>query len=88
MYIYASVCAPIQVGDVLVPLLKSTWLNVNKNYQYNEIRNIDIKNPMYIPVASSSINMVEINIRSDSGFLIPFSEGADTSLILHFKKYD
>ncbi len=87
MYIYASVCAPIQVGDVLVPLLKSIWLNVNKNYQYNEIRSIDIKNPMYVPVALSSINTIEINIRSDSGYYIPFSENAVTVLTLHFK-YD
>ena len=88
MYIYASICQPIQVGDSTVPLLKSVWIDNNKRlYKFGEVQSISINNPMYVPICSSSINSVEINIRSDSGKLVPFIQGAVTSLTLHFKKY-
>jgi hypothetical protein len=87
MYIYSSACQPIHVGGVMVPLLKSLWLDVNKReYNFGEIRRIVIKNPMYVPVSARQLNSVEINIRSDSGRLFPFIEGAVTNLTLHFKK--
>jgi len=87
MYIYASICSPIQVGGVRVPLLKSIWLDVNKrNYKVGEVHAIVIKNPMYIPIVSSSINSIEVNIRSDSGRLVPFIDGSVTSLTLQFKQ--
>jgi len=89
MYIYASICQPIQVGDKRVPLLKSIWLDNNKyvdNVNFGEVRNITSKTPMYLPISSSSINSIEINIRSDSGRLFPFCDGAVTSVTLHFKK--
>lgn len=86
MYIYASICAPIQVGHTRVPLLKSIWLDVNKKYREDEVRSIDVKHPMYVPINSTTINSIEINIRTDSGSLVPFSESAVTSITLHFKK--
>ena len=87
VYIYGSVCAPIRVGETLAPLLKSLWIDVNKRkYNIGEMYNVAIKNPMYLPLASSTINNVEINIRSDSGQLIPFLPGAVTTLTLHFKR--
>ena len=89
MYIYSSICQPIQVGSTRVPLLKSIWLDNKKNdgrANFGEVRNITTKNPMYIPISASSINSIEINIRSDSGRLFPFSDGAVTSLTLHFKR--
>ena len=85
--IYASVCEPIRVGGALVPLLKSLWIDVNKRaYEIGEMYNVAIKNPMYLPISASVINNVEINIRTDSGQLIPFFPGAVTSLTLHFKR--
>ena len=88
MYIYSSVCRPIRVGETCVPLLKSLWLggsDVNSR-TFGEVRNIVVKNPMYIPLSSTSINSIEVNIRADSGRLIPFVEGSVTSLTLHFKR--
>jgi hypothetical protein len=41
---------------------------------------------MYLPVSTSSINSVEINVRTDSGHFVPFSDSAITSITLHFKK--
>ena len=89
LYIYASVCQAIQVGGVRAPLLKSVWLDVNKrDYKFAEVCNVVIKNPMYIPISSTSINSIEVNIRSDSGRLVPFVDGSITSLTLHFKQVD
>ena len=89
MYIYASICRPIQVGSTRVHLLKSIWLDNKKHdghANFGKVRNIATKTPMYIPISDSSINSIEINIRSDSGQLFPFVDGAITSLTLHFKK--
>ena len=88
LYIYSSVCNPTYVGGLKVPLLKSLWLDVDKkDYSFGEVFNVIVKNPMYLPISSTSINNIEINIRSDSGKLIPFIEGSVTSLTLHFKNY-
>lgn len=86
MYVYASICAPIQVGQSRVPLLKSIWMDNNNNFLKDEVRYWSIRNPMYIPINTLSINNIEVNIRTDSGALIPFSDSATTSITLHFKK--
>lgn len=86
LYVYASICAPVQVGHSRVPLLRSIWINVSKNFHVDELRNVDIRHPMYMPINSASINNIEINIRTDSGALVPFSEGSVTSITLHFKR--
>jgi hypothetical protein len=86
MYVYSSITAPIQVGDTLAPLLKAVWLKSKKDFVREEVRSINIKNKMYLPVSTSSINSVEINVRTDSGHFVPFSDSAITSITLHFKK--
>ena len=90
MYVYWSIVQPIRVGNVCVPLLKSVWLDrgggKNTSHSFGEVCNIRVKNPMYLPVSSTSISSIEVNIRSDSGRLIPFVEGSITSLTLHFKR--
>lgn len=86
MYVYASIVAPIQVGHMRVPLLKSIWLDVTKAYVHDEVRNVNIRHPMYLPINSASMNSIEVNIRTDSGALVPFTEGSVTSVTLHFKK--
>ena len=86
MYIYASICAPIQVGNVRAPLLKTIWIKPSRRFALNEIKHLDFENPMYVPVSGSNFNSIEINIRLDSGELVPFNYGAVTSLTLHFKR--
>ena len=54
MYIYSSICQPIQVGSTRVPLSKSIWLDNKKNVgraNFGEVRNITTENPMYIPIS-------------------------------------
>ena len=87
MYVYASVCKPIHVGHTLVPLLKNVFVDASKDASgKGHARNYAVYNPMYIPVASTTINRIEINIRNDAGQLISFPKGAITSITLHFIK--
>lgn len=85
MYIYASICSPIQVGSVKVPLLRSIWIRKHKP-KVGEMQKVTIKNPMYLKVSSVSVNKIDINIRTDSGSFVPFPTGAKTSMTLHFKR--
>ena len=87
MYIYASICAPIQVGHTRVPLLKTIFVDGNnEDVDKREVKNVNIKQPMYVPINSASTNNIEINIRSDSGRLVQFNPGAVTCITLHFKR--
>ena len=87
MYIYVSICQPIYVGHSLVPLLKNVFIDASDDdKQLGHARNSIIYNPMYIPIASTSFNSIEINIRNDAGKVVTFPTGARTILTLHFKK--
>jgi hypothetical protein len=86
--IYSSIAAPIHVGGVMAPLLKHITLEdeFEQRDEFAEQKHIDLINPMYIPVGQTTINTIEVNIRSDSGTFIPFTPGSITTLVLHFKK--
>ena len=84
VYIYASIIDPILVGGVHVPLLKSVW--IDSKYRNGDIVNGIMKKPMYLPTSLNMISNVEVNIRSDSGELIPFPYGSKSSLTLHFRQ--
>jgi len=86
MFIYCSVVAPIHVGDTLAPLIKRISLD-SKNNDISRKKHIDMKNLMYVPVNQTTINSIEVNVRTDSGELVPFVAGSVTTLVLHFKKY-
>ena len=69
MYIYASICAPIQVDDTRVPLLRSIWpyKKVPRADKLNigGFQHMSVKQPMYVDVASNCFNSIEVNIRTD-----------------------
>jgi hypothetical protein len=83
MYIYSSLVDPILVGGVYVPLLRSIWVDS----KYGDMVHKNVKNKMYLPVSSTSINNIEIQIRNDAGELISFPYGSKTTLTLHLKRY-
>ena len=88
MYIYASCCAPVYVGHTRVPLLKNIFVDASQDANiHGHVRNLSVQNPMYVNVAASTFNNVEINIRNDAGNIIGFPKGAITVLTLHFKKF-
>jgi hypothetical protein len=86
MYVYASIANPIQVGHVRAPLLKTVWIPPAKEFAFCETIHVDFNTLMYVPVSSNSFNSIEVNIRLDSGELVPFIYGSVTSLTLHFKR--
>ena len=83
MFIYSNIVEPVIVGDSSVPLMKSIWI---EKHDQDEVVQINVENPMYLPVSTSCINNIEINIRDDSGQLIEFPKGSKTHLTLHFRK--
>jgi len=83
MFIYSNIVEPIIVGDVKVPLLKSVWI---EKHETDEVVQISSENPMYLPISTTCINNIEINIRDDSGKFIKFPLDSKTHLTLHFRK--
>ena len=87
LFIYVSITEPILVGGVYAPLIR--MINVKPLLGGGEnTLHIDVRNLMYIPMSTWSINSVEVQIRDDSGRLIPFTYGSKSSLTLHVKKYE
>lgn len=88
MYIYASCCAPVYVGHTRVPLLKNIFVDAGQDANiHGHVRNLSVQNPMYVKVAASTLNSIEINIRNDAGNIIGFPKGAITVLTLHFRNF-
>lgn len=85
MMIYADIVKPIMVGGVLVPLLRNVY--VKQNEYFGQVVNHVIDHPMYLKTSCTSFNRIEVNIRSDDGVLIPFTEAGITCLTLHFVKH-
>lgn len=84
MYVYTSMIEPIIVGNVKAPLLKSIWLE--DKFETSDVVFIAMEHPMYLPVASTRINNIEINIRDDSGRFINFAKDTVLSLTVHLRK--
>lgn len=85
IYIYSSIVEPILVGSDRVPLLRSVWID-STLAKYGQPISYTPKHLMYLPISSTCINKIEVNIRDDSGAPILSSFGAKTILTLHFKK--
>ena len=87
LYVYASVCQPIYVGHTQAPLLKNVFIDSSNDANKEGVaRNHVVINPMYVPVAQTSFSSIEINIRNDIGVLVPFPQGAITTVTVHFKR--
>lgn len=90
MYVYCNLCSETRVGDSFVPLLKQIVLRPTK--QHDEMRGmveiITMDSPMYVPVKLTTINTIEIEVRTNVGDYFPFLEGSVTTLTLHFKRYE
>jgi hypothetical protein len=86
MYVYCNICENTQIGDVFAPLLRQITLPNNANLERGLMNKITLDYPMYIPVRLSTINNIEIEIRTNSGHYFPFIVGSTTTITLHFKK--
>jgi len=86
MYIYASICQPIRIGHSMAPILKNVHVDMSNDFEVGHSRHYIVYNPMYLDVATTSFNSIEINIRNDAGQVIVFPRGAVTCITLHFKR--
>lgn len=84
LYIYSSLIEPVMVGGMDVPLLRTIMLD--NNVRSGDIINFNIERPMYLPIRSTTINNIEINIRDDFGRPIDFPYGSKTILTIHLRK--
>lgn len=86
LFVYTDLCESHVTGDVQTPLLRVVPVDVDK-YQYGSMRLRTFSNPKYIKLLKTNFETIEINIRSETGKLIPFDHGT-LSVTLHFKRID
>lgn len=84
LYIYCDIVEPQMVGDVMCPLLRIVSLDPVK-YVYGSNKMHVFSPPHYVPVMRREFDIIEIDIRSNTGENIPFQFG--TSCVkLHFTR--
>jgi hypothetical protein len=81
LYVYCNVCQPQIVGDVYAPLLRSVS-NIGRRGEHVTKSFTD---PHYIAVTDRQVDVIEINIRNDTGELVPFTSGKVVCK-LHFRQ--
>lgn len=82
LFVYCDAIAPIHVGTIMAPLLRTVSFNVK---QYGEMIHVNYTNPIYLNLNKSLFNLISIKICDVVGELIPFAEGLST-VILHFRR--
>ena len=80
LYVYCNVCEPQIVGDAYVPLLR----NVAIKGAHGEYVTKTYSEPHYIPVNTDAVDMIEINIKDDTGYDVSFASGKVVCK-LHFR---
>ena len=83
IYVYCDLCAEVQVGNMLVPLLRTIEVPTTGD-EWGRVTCIRFQRPMYIPVIKLSFNSVKIELYDDMGRRIPFTEGR-TVVTLHLR---
>lgn len=84
MFVYCDLVEPQVVGDILSSLMRVVNVTAD-NYNYGTHKDVIFSPPHYIPIMRREFENLEIDIRTDSGELMPFEFGT-LSLKLHFKK--
>lgn len=88
MYIYSSCCAPMHVGDKLLPLLSYVLLlNPPEQSITDALFHLSIKKPMYIKVDVSYLNKLHVFIADKERKPIILPKGSFATIRLHFKTY-
>ena len=79
IYVYSSVCSASYVGDKKEPLLRRLCLMGNKRE-----RTFEFVRGQYVPIRLSTIDSIDIDIKTESGDPASFIKGPVT-LTLHLK---
>jgi len=83
IYVYSNIVYPSLVGDSFSQILKV--VEVPNETEFGNTSTVHYQNIQYFPVLFNEISSIEIDIRDDSGNLIPFKFGR-VRIDLHFKK--
>ena len=81
MFVYCDVVRESIVGNTTVPLLRT----LNVEGRYGDIIQKTYHAPIYVPLQRSYFDSIEINIRDDTGRLVPFESGK-AIVTLHFRR--
>ena len=85
LYVYSSIVDHQIVGGVVAPLLRVVCPDARKLGQTVSEKYIK---PHYLPINSSYIDTIDIQIRTTAGHLFPFLSGSPVVVSLHFKPRD
>ena len=80
LFVYCNLCEPQIVGDVYAPLLRSVAIKGSRGEHVTKTYG----EPHYLPVSTDTVDMIEINIKDDTGHDVPFTSGKVVCK-LHFR---
>lgn len=81
LFVYCDLAQETIVGDTKAPLLRT--LNIEGSY--GDIIQKVYANPIYIPLQRTHFDTIEVNIRTETGQLVPFASGKSV-LTLHIRR--
>jgi hypothetical protein len=81
IYVYCDILAHVPVGDTKAPLLRVVHLEGENG----DNEHIMYENVIYVPIQQKSFDSIEIDMRGDTGKLIPFEYGK-SFVTLHFRQ--
>ncbi|GFU46956.1 uncharacterized transposon-derived protein F54H12.3 [Trichonephila clavipes] len=79
-YVYSDIVQPVVVGHVEAPLLRVVRISGDDG----DAVSAQYDRPHYVPVIRQSFHTIEIEIRLNSGDLLPFERGK-VIVVLHFR---
>ena len=84
MFIYCDIVEPNMVGNTLSPLLRTTHLE--SGVRHGVVLHQVFHPALYVKVCRTTISVIEVDIRTDTGEPFPLSQQGKMILTLHFKK--
>lgn len=81
LYVYCNICEPQVVGDYCVPLLRTVSIQGSDGDHIVKVYG----EPHYVPVNTSKFDVIEINIKDDTGENVSFCTGK-VICKLHFRQ--
>ena len=81
LYVYSDIVQAQLVGDALVPLLQIVPLEGDDGQCVSK----SFERPHYLPVSRREFEMIEVNIKCDTGESVPFDLGK-VLITLHFRQ--
>lgn len=81
IYVYCNICEPQVVGNYYVPLLRAVNISGKDGDMVNKVYN----EPHYVPVNTTKFDVIEIELKNDSGENVSFKTGKVVCK-LHFRQ--